>query len=73
MIQPGQDSSQFMMEIDRLAADLHRLGVRSLKELRKCVFLVVGLSADYEIKSRMLKNNSTGLNRERFEHVVWNP
>ena len=43
-----------MMKIDRLAADLHRLGDRSVKEFRKCVTIVAGLPADYEIEFRML-------------------
>ena len=30
MMQPGEDPCQFMMEIDRLAVDLHRLGGRSV-------------------------------------------
>ena len=42
-----------MMEIDRLAADLHRLGDRSATELRKCVLIVEEFSVDYEIGVRM--------------------
>ena len=49
-MQPGEDLFQFMMEIDRLAADLHRLGDRSATERRKCVIVVAGLSADYGIE-----------------------
>ena len=33
-MQPGEDLCQFMMELNRLAADLHRLGGRSIAELR---------------------------------------
>ena len=33
-----------MMEIDRLAADLQRLGDRSITELRKCVVIVAEVS-----------------------------
>ena len=50
-MQPGEAPFQFMMEIDRLAADLHRLGDRSAAELRKCVIFGTGLSADYEIEA----------------------
>ena len=46
-MQPGEDPFQFMMEIDPLAADLHRLGDRSVTELRKCVIIVAGVSAAY--------------------------
>ena len=60
-MQPGEDHFQFMMEIDRLAADLHRLGDRSVKGLRKCVVIVAGLSSDYKIEVHMLRNNPTGL------------
>ena len=34
-MEPGGDPFKFMMEIDRLAADLHRLGDKSVTELRK--------------------------------------
>ena len=50
----GGDSFKFMMEIDRLAADLHRLGDKSVTEPRKCVIIVSGLSADFETEYRML-------------------
>ena len=30
VMQPGEDPRQFMMEIDQLAVDLHRLGGRSV-------------------------------------------
>ena len=35
-----------MMEVDKLAGDLHRLGDKSVTELRKYVIIVSGLSAD---------------------------
>ena len=47
----------FMMEVDRLAADLHRLGDNTVTELRKCVIIVSGLSADFEMECRILENN----------------
>ena len=71
-MQPGEDPFQIMMEIDRLAADIHRLGDRSVTELRKCVIIVAGLSADYEIEVRMLENNPAGLDRADIERVVGN-
>ena len=37
------------MEVDKLAAGLHRLGDKSVTDLRKCVIIVAGLSADYEM------------------------
>ena len=60
------------METDRLAADLHRLGDKSVTELRKCVFIVSGLSTDFEMECRMLENNPAGLNRAEIERVVGN-
>ena len=36
-MEPGGDPFEFMMEIDRLAAGLHRLGDKSETKLRKCV------------------------------------
>ena len=60
------------MEIDRLAADLHRLGDRSVTELRKCVIIVARWSADYENEVRMLKSNPPGLERAEIESVVGN-
>ena len=59
----GGDPFKFMMEINRLAADVHRLGEKSVSELRKCVIIVSGLSAGFEMECRMLKNNPAGLNR----------
>ena len=60
-MEPGSDPFKFIMEVDRLAADLHRLGDKSVTELRKCVIIVSGLSADFEMECRMLENNPTGL------------
>ena len=71
-IQPGEDPFQFMIEIDRLVADLYRLGDRSVTELRKCVIIVAGLSANYEIEVRVLENNPTDLESAEIEHVVGN-
>ena len=50
----------------RLGANLHRLGDKSVTELRKCV-IMAGLYADYEVKVRMLENNSTDLERAEIE------
>ena len=61
-----------MMEIDRLAADRLRLGDISVTELKKCVVVVAGLSADYEIEVRMLEKNSAGFDRAEIEGVVGN-
>ena len=71
-MQPGDDPFQFMMEIDRSAADPHRLGDISVTELRKCMIVVAGLPADYEIEIRMLESNPTGLERAEIERVVGN-
>ena len=71
-VQPGKNPFQLMMEIDRLAADLYRLGDRSVAELRKCVIIVAGLSADYEIEVHMLENNPTDLERAEIKRVVGN-
>ena len=71
-MEPGSDPFKFMMEVDRLAADLHRLGVKSVTELRKCVIIVSGLSADFEMECRILENNPAGLNRAEIERVVGN-
>ena len=71
-MEPGGDPFEFMMEIDRLAADLHRLGDKSVTELRKCVIIVSGLSADFEMECRILENNPVGLNRAEIERVVGN-
>ena len=72
MMEPGGDPFKFMMEVDRLAADLHRLGDKSVTELRKCVIIVSGLSADFEMECRILENNPAGLNRAEIERVVGN-
>ena len=55
-MESGGDLFKFMMEIDRLAADLHRLGDKS----------VTGMSADFEMECRMLENNPAGLNRAKI-------
>ena len=49
-MEPGSDPFKFMMEVDRLAADLDRLEDKSVTELRKCVIIVPGLSADFEME-----------------------
>ena len=71
-MEPGSDPFKFMMEVNRLAADLHRLGDKSITELRKCVIIVSGLSADFEMECRILENNPAGLNRAEIERVVGN-
>ena len=71
-MQPGEDSFQFMMEIDQLAADLHKLGDRSVTEMRKSGIIVAGLSANYEIEVRMPKNNPASVDRAEIERVVGN-
>ena len=71
-MEPGGNPFKFMMEVDRLAADLHRLGDKSVTELRKCVIIVSGLSADSEMECRILENNPAGLNRAEIEGVVGN-
>ena len=68
----GSDPYKFTMEIDRLAADLHRLGDKSLVELRKGVIIVAGLSADHEMKCQSVENNPTGFERAEIERVVGN-
>ena len=70
-MQPGKHNFQLMMEIDRLAANLHRLDDRSVTELRNGVIIVAGLSVDYENEVRMLENNA-GLERTEIERVVGN-
>ena len=72
MMEPGGDPFKFMMEVDRLAADLHRLGDKSITKLRKGVIIVSGLSADFEMECRILDNNPAGLNRAEIERVVEN-
>ena len=71
-MEPGGEPFTFRMEVDRLAADLHRLGDKSVTELRKCVIIVSGLSADFEMECRILENNPAGLNRAEIERVVGN-
>ena len=72
-MEPGGDPFKFMMiEVDRLAADLHRLGDKSVTELRKCVLIVSVLSADFEMECRILENNPASLNRAEIERNVGN-
>ena len=71
-MESGGDPCKVMMEVDRLAADLHRLGDKSVAELRKCVIMVSGLSADFEMECRILENNPAGLNRAEIKRVVEN-
>ena len=71
-MEPGSDPFKFMMEVDRLAANLHHLGDKSVTELRKCVIIVSGLSADFEMECRILENNPAGRNRTEIERVVGN-
>ena len=71
-IEPGGDSFKLMMEIGRFAADLRRLGDKSVPGPSKCVIIVVGLSADYKIECRMLENNPADLNKTKIERVVGN-
>ena len=71
-MEPGGDPFKFMMEIDMLAADLRRLGDKSVTELRKCVTIVSGLSAGFEMECRMLEKNPAGLDRAEVERVVGN-
>ena len=69
-MEPGSDPFKFMMEIVRLTADLHRLGDKSVTELRKCVIIVSVLSANFEMECRILENNPAGLNRAEIERVL---
>ena len=68
----GSDPFMFMMEVDRLAANLYGLGDKPVTELRKCMIIVSGLPADFEMECRILENNPAGLNRVEIEHVVEN-
>ena len=68
----GGEPFKFIMEVDRLAADLHRLGDKSVTQLRKCVIIASGMSADFEMECRTLENNPAGLNRAEIERVVGN-
>ena len=71
-MEPDGNPFKFMMENDRLAADLHRLGDKSVTELRKCVIIVSGMSADFEMECRILENNSAGLDRAKIKRVAGN-
>ena len=68
----GEDIFKFMMKIDRLAAGLHRLGDKSVTKLSKCVIIVAGLSADYEVECRMLENSPADLERAEIERAIEN-
>ena len=46
------------------------MGDRPVKELRKCVTIVAGLSADYGIEVRMLENDPTSLEKGEIERAV---
>ena len=71
-MQPGEDPFKIMMEIDQLAADLHRLGDIFVTQLRKCVINLAGLSADYDVEIYMLENNPTNRERTEVKPVVGN-
>ena len=71
-MEQGCDPFKFKMKVDRLVADLHRLSHKSVTELRKCVIIVSGLSADFEMECRILESNPAGLNRAKIERVVGN-
>ena len=71
-MEPGGDPFKFMMGVDRLAADFHCLGDKSVTELRKYVVIVPGMSVDFEVECRILENNPAGLNRAEIERVVGN-
>ena len=60
------------MEVDRLAAGLHRLDDKSVIELKQYMIIVAGRSAHYKMECRMLGNNLAGLNRAEIERVVGN-
>ena len=61
-----------MIETNWLAIGLLRLGDRSVKKLRKCVIIVAGSSAVYEIEVLILENNPRGLERAANERVEGN-
>ena len=69
-MEPGSGPFKFVIEISRLAADLHRLGDNSVIEMKKCVIIVAELSTDYEMSCRMLEINPSGLNRAETERVA---
>ena len=60
------------MEIDRLAAELHRQGDGSVTQLRKCVIIVAERSVHYQTEVRMLENNPTDLDSAEIERTVGN-
>ena len=53
-METGEEPFKLAKETDRLAANIHRLGDRSVTELRKCVIIVARLSADYQMEVYML-------------------
>ena len=69
-VEPGGGPFKFIMEIDRLVADLHRLSDKPVTELRKCVIIVFGLSADFEMECRILENNPAGLKRAEITSML---
>ena len=71
-MQPGEYPFKPMVEIDRLAADFYRLGDKFVTELRKCVIIVAGVFADYQIECRILENNLVGPERAEIERIVGN-
>ena len=71
-MEPGEDPFQFMMKIDRLAADLRRLSDRYVTELRKCVTTMAEISAVCQLEVRLLEINPIGLERTEIERVVGN-
>ena len=71
-MEQGGNPSKFMMEIDTLTANLHRLGDKSVTEQKQCVIIVAGLSAGYEMEHHTLENTSTRLDRAEIERVSGN-
>ena len=71
-MEPSGDPFKFIMEVDRLAADLHRLDEKSVTQLGKGLIIVSDLCADLEMECRILENNPAGLNRTEIERVVGN-
>ena len=71
-MEPGGGQFKSMMEINRLAANLHRLSDESVTKPRKCVLIVAGLSVDFEKECRMLEYNTAGFKRTEIERAVEN-
>ena len=61
-----------MIEIDRLAKELQRVGNKTISEMKQYVVIVVERSADYEMVCHILKNNAAGLSRAEIERGLWN-